>query len=197
MIHGFEHIEHIGRLPTGAKDRPLSTVTIAHCGELELRRPPVKKARSVSPVSDRSASPRRKSKSKSRHASASDSDSDADSYQREKRRRKEKKKEKKEKRDKGKKPREETEEELDARLEREEKERLEVKRLEKLAEMKKQLEEERQRIKDAGGVVYKGESCVFATRFRTNIGANADTRPLGRPGIHALSRSRIDQSLHA
>ena len=44
------------------------------------------------------------------------------------------------------------------RLEREENARLEVARLEKLAEMTRQLEDERQRIKDAGGVIYKGVS---------------------------------------
>jgi hypothetical protein len=42
------------------------------------------------------------------------------------------------------------------RLEREEKERLEVARLEKLEAMKRQLEEDRARIKEAGGVVFKG-----------------------------------------
>jgi peptidyl-prolyl isomerase G (cyclophilin G) len=43
------------------------------------------------------------------------------------------------------------------RLEREEKERFEVVRLEKLAEMKAKIEEEKQRIRDDGGVVYKGK----------------------------------------
>lgn len=43
------------------------------------------------------------------------------------------------------------------RLEREEKERLEKARLEKLAEMKRALEKEREQVKAAGGVVYKGE----------------------------------------
>jgi hypothetical protein len=45
---------------------------------------------------------------------------------------------------------------LIGRLEREEKERLEIARLQKLAEMKSQLEADRQKIKDAGGVVFKG-----------------------------------------
>jgi hypothetical protein len=48
------------------------------------------------------------------------------------------------------------------RLEREEKERLEVARLEKLEAMKRQLEEDRARIKEAGGVVFKGTWCVLA-----------------------------------
>lgn len=42
------------------------------------------------------------------------------------------------------------------RLEREEKEQLELVRLEKLAEMKRKLETERQRTKAGGEVVYKG-----------------------------------------
>jgi len=44
------------------------------------------------------------------------------------------------------------------RLEKEEKERLEAAKLERLGEMKRKIEDEKQRIRDAGGVVYKGMS---------------------------------------
>lgn len=43
------------------------------------------------------------------------------------------------------------------RLEREENERLEKARLAKLADMQEQLKQEQERIKAAGGVVYKGK----------------------------------------
>ena len=48
----------------------------------------------------------------------------------------------------------------DFRLEREEKKMLEEARLEQLARMKISIEEERQRTKDSGGVVYKGLSSI-------------------------------------
>jgi hypothetical protein len=43
------------------------------------------------------------------------------------------------------------------RLEREENERLEAEKKVELLEMKKQLEAQREKVKDQGGVVYKGE----------------------------------------
>ncbi|WWD22559.1 hypothetical protein CI109_107052 [Kwoniella shandongensis] len=191
VIFGLEHIETIGQLPTDEKDRPFSPVVIAHCGELELRKaPPAKKARSpsVSSSISRSRSPspiKRRSKSKRHSDSEEEEDGSDDSRERERRRRKkDKKKDKKDKkRDKGdsKKPREETEEELDARLEREEKERLEIARLEKLAEMKKELEAERLRIQAAGGVVYKGRGAMRyldpeSVSSRSSLPRNFDSR---------------------
>ncbi|WRT63785.1 uncharacterized protein IL334_000710 [Kwoniella shivajii] len=168
VIFGMEHIDAIGKLSTDDRDRPLSPVIISHCGELELRRPPPKpRSPSISAsISSRSASPdeKRKSKSKSKSKSRRESDmedSDSDDSRDRRRRRKDRKKDKKDKeKRKDKKPREETEEELDARLEREEKERIEKQRLERLEIMKKQLEDERQKIKDAGGVVYKGRGAM-------------------------------------
>jgi len=90
VVGGFEHIQTIGRLPVGEKHRPLSTVMIAHCGELELRKPAAKK---VSP--ERSVSPAK------RRSKRSDSV--------------EEKRPRKEVKERRKKKREETEEELDAR----------------------------------------------------------------------------------
>ena len=97
VVSGFEHVETIGKLPTDEKDRPVSRVVIAHCGELELRRLAAKKAPSPSPQTPGSP-PRRKHKGRSRSPSE------------EKRPRKEKRK-----REKVKGSREETEAELDAR----------------------------------------------------------------------------------
>ncbi|GFZ52201.1 peptidylprolyl isomerase [Saitozyma sp. JCM 24511] len=176
VVHGFEHIKSIGQLAVDDRDRPLSPVTIVHCGELELRRPAqAQTATTKLPVPARgrersdSVSDRSKSRSRSpRRGRTEDSDSDSEE---EDRRRRERKKERRERREerrerkererrKDRKPREETEEELDARLEREEKERLEVARLEKLEAMKRQLEEDRAKIKEAGGVVFKGRGAM-------------------------------------
>ncbi|ODN79058.1 hypothetical protein L198_07937 [Cryptococcus wingfieldii CBS 7118] len=165
VVFGMEHIDAIGNLPTDDRDRPLSPVTIIHCGELELRRPPAAaKPRSPSPTPSRSRSPEPKRR---RYSDSEDAGSDDSREYR--RKRKERKREKRERREKeGKKSsrrdREETEAELDERLEREEKEMLEKQRVEKLAETKRRLEEERQRIKDDGGIVYKGESSYRPSR---------------------------------
>ncbi|KAK8845612.1 hypothetical protein IAR55_006328 [Kwoniella newhampshirensis] len=193
VIFGMEHIEKIGQLPTDGKDRPLTPVIISHCGELELRKaPPPKKVRSPS-ISSASRSPSPLKRSKSRRKSEDDDVESDDTWSRERRRRKEKKRLRKEKDRKGrgqkkdKNPREETEQELDARLEREEKERLEVERLEKLAQMKKDLEAERLRIQAAGGVVYKGRGAMRyldpeSIASRSSLPRNFDSRgPDARP----------------
>ncbi|KIR25947.1 peptidyl-prolyl isomerase G (cyclophilin G) [Cryptococcus deuterogattii LA55] len=201
VVFGMEHIDTIGQLPTDDRDRPLSPVTIIHCGELELRRPPPKpRARSASISSsfsdrsrsrsrsrspsrnrsrdasspDRSASTKRRSRSRKYSDSGSESDYDSDDSRERRRRRKDRKRSKRSKsKSKSKSKsrrlsrgrdseseREETLSELDARLEREEKEKLEKERLEKLAEMKRKIEEEKQRVKDAGGVIYKGRGAM-------------------------------------
>ncbi|WVW81864.1 hypothetical protein I302_103862 [Kwoniella bestiolae CBS 10118] len=209
VIHGLEHIETIGKLPTDERDRPLSPVVITHCGELELRRAPAPakpKARSPSVSSSRSASPNRertrKSKSKSRrNTSDSDEDSDGDRRRSRKKDRKRDRRDKDERR-KDRKPREETEEDLDARLEREEKERLEKQRLERLEVMKKQLEEERQRVKDQGGVVYKGRGAMRYLDPETTHRARPsnydsrtpDTRPRRGPPPHLADRIDRDRT---
>ncbi|OWZ52439.1 peptidyl-prolyl isomerase G (cyclophilin G) [Cryptococcus neoformans c45] len=196
VVFGMEHVETIGQLSTDDRDRPLSTVTITHCGELELRRPPPEpRARSASVSSsfsdrfrsrsrsrsrspsrnrsrDRSASIKRRSRSRRYSDSESESDYDSDDSRERRRRRKDRKRSKhskhssktksksKSRRRNSESDREETLSELDARLEREEKEKLEKERLEKLAGMKRKIEEEKQRVKDAGGVVYKGRGAM-------------------------------------
>jgi peptidyl-prolyl isomerase G (cyclophilin G) len=72
---GMQHVEAIAKLPTDPKDRPLQPVIIAHCGELERRKPapvrPRSESRSVSPSGSSSASsePRHK---KRKHKSDED-----------------------------------------------------------------------------------------------------------------------------
>ncbi|WVR03559.1 hypothetical protein IAU60_000551 [Kwoniella sp. DSM 27419] len=203
VIFGMEHIEAVGKLATDEKDRPLSPVIVSHCGELELRKPATKARSPSASPSDRSRSPspdrQRSRKSKSKSRKESDDEVDSDDSRERRRRRKERKRDKRDRRDKDRdgkrerKPREETEAELDARLEREEKEKLEKERLERLEVMKKELEAERQRIKDAGGVVYKGRGSMryldpestAARSMPRNFDSRApDSRPRRGPPSH-------------
>nr|ODN87570.1 hypothetical protein L203_03348 [Cryptococcus depauperatus CBS 7841] len=164
VVFGLEHIMEIGELPTDDRNRPLSSVVISHCGELEYRRP-VPRIRSPSttpsrPLSpSRSPSPRRRSKKHADSGSNANSDGFNENYSRHKRHKRGKSSRKEGRRSKSelKNQEEETLEELDARLEREENELLEKERVTKLVAMKKQLEEERQRIREEGGVIYKGQ----------------------------------------
>lgn len=124
--------------------------------------------RARSPSSSRSDSHSlHRSRSKSRSRTPADSDSEYERKQRKKRAKKEKKEKKKSKRRKnrsgspdadreGGELRKETEEEYDARLEREEKERIEAARLRELAEVKRRYAE--QQASNDAGVRYKGES---------------------------------------
>lgn len=41
---GYEHLKTIEALPTDRKDRPLQTVAISRCGELELQKRPAESA---------------------------------------------------------------------------------------------------------------------------------------------------------
>jgi hypothetical protein len=155
VIHGMEHIEAIGRLETDSKDRPLNKVVISHCGELELRKPPPARRASTPPSiksdSDSEAEERREKRRRKSKRETSEE-------RRERRLLKKEKKSKSKSKSKSKKDgEEETIEELDARLEREEKERLETLRVEKEEAVKK----ERERRIAEGGVVYKGTSASW------------------------------------
>jgi peptidyl-prolyl isomerase G (cyclophilin G) len=145
VIHGMEHIEAIGRLETDSKDRPLNKVIISHCGELELRKPPTQAVRRASTPPSSSDDDRERERERRRRS------------KKEKKERRSRKKEKREKKGDG----EETVEELDARLEREEKEALEAHRLKKEEAAKK----ERERKIAEGGVVYKGTSITLLRRY--------------------------------
>lgn len=229
----MEHVETIGQLSTDDRDRPLSTVTITHCGELELRRPPPEpRARSASVSSsfsdrfrsrsrsrsrspsrnrsrDRSASIKRRSRSRRYSDSESESDYDSDDSRERRRRRKDRKRSKhskhssktksksKSRRRNSESDREETLSELDARLEREEKEKLEKERLEKLAGMKRKIEEEKQRVKDAGGVVYKGERLFSLTPLGSFVPSvrrqKVKKQQKANMSIRGMNRSRSNE----
>ena len=159
VVKGYEIAEQIADLPTDARDRPLEKILIAHCGELELRQappppPPRKRSASVS-------------------VSASESESDRESRKKRQKKDKSKKKHKKRRRSEDREreeeegegersskptePRQETEEEYDARLEREENERLREARLKALEAARKEAEIAKQN--SGTGIRYKGEFC--------------------------------------
>jgi peptidyl-prolyl isomerase G (cyclophilin G) len=118
VVSGMEHVMHIGSTPVDEKDRPISPINIVHCGELEMRRAPVKKVRSPSPTSSVASAQSFESLAKTKKRSARhESGSEDDDRRRRRQERKEKKRGKasRSKSEKSRKPKEETEEELDAR----------------------------------------------------------------------------------
>lgn len=184
MIHGFEHIEAIGRLETDAKDRPVSRVTISHCGELELRKPaarrpptPDTESESDSEAERRRRKERRREKRERRDREDSEERRERRAAKKERRRAGSEDRGKERSSRKDKRPKEETEEELDARLEREEKERLEEERKAKVEAAVK----ERERSRAEGGVVYKGENTHC--HIHSPVQADACVQAEGRCGI--------------
>lgn len=170
VLRGYDEVvQKIVQVECDAKDRPTDPVIITNCGELELR----KRAPSVPPkLENRSASvsgseadhedkhrfSKRRSR-RSRSRSPASDDSEASEWRR---RKKSKRKHKKDQRSSDKaetkdkpesEPHRETEEEYDARLEREEKERLEASRRRELERVKSQHERETQ---PTNGIRYKG-----------------------------------------
>ncbi|KAI5453064.1 hypothetical protein NCC49_006093 [Naganishia albida] len=212
VVRGFEHVQAIEKVQVDDRDRPLSPVTIVNCGELVLAKkanaaPKAEESRrSVSPSSTASRSPRRRRRSSVSDSDSSASDSEEERRRRKKKEKKSKKKDKKRDRD-GKKDKlrglvgdyKETEEELDARLEREENERIAAAKKEKMEQLKRQLEEEKRSQAD-GGVVYRGRG---AMKYRdpensSGRGSFADTdRSFGRPraydGVPRPERRHYDR----
>ena len=219
VIHNLELIQQIGKLEVDGKDRPISPVVIAHCGELELRRPAAPDGAGVGAGAgardDRPAASRARSSSRSRSRSrsrspprrrrysTSPSDSGSDSsYTREKkarrRERDERRARKQARRDRkngdsrdtegGERgERGETEAELDARLEREEKERLAM----EAEERARRDKEQRERAQGSGGVVYKGEPSFLSLRpGREGGDAGQDQASLSRGAMRTRSRRR-------
>ncbi|KAJ7914839.1 cyclophilin-like domain-containing protein, partial [Mycena leptocephala] len=145
VIRGYDEVVNkLAQVPVDEKSRPLSTVLISNCGELELRKA-AKPAKRASPVSEvEEEEPRRRSK----RSGSADSD----------RPRKHRKKSKRTKHDEPVAepavPTQETEEEYDARLEREELERIEAQRKMDLERLKERYEREIQN--NNGGVRLKG-----------------------------------------
>nr|GAT60880.1 predicted protein [Mycena chlorophos] len=153
VIRGYDEVVlKLGDVPVDEKSRPLTPVTITNCGELELR----KVARPPSPSSEEGEEDERESRRRRRKSKRTASEESE---------RRHRKKAKKEKRRKEKEAspeapptpagtRQETEEEYDARLEREENERIAEQRRKELQRMKERHEREAQ--ENTGGVRYKG-----------------------------------------
>ncbi|WOO77844.1 Peptidyl-prolyl cis-trans isomerase D [Vanrija pseudolonga] len=165
VVSGMEHIRAIGKLETDGRDRPHSPVIVSHAGELELRKPAVTRPRTPSVSSDSEDEEERRRRKERRERKE---------REREERREERRKRKEKDGRDRdrsrspqrrrdSRSPRKETLDELDARLEREEKERLEAARRDKLSEIKTQIATERAAVRESGGVVYKGRG---AMRYR-------------------------------
>ncbi|KAG6811208.1 hypothetical protein H0H92_008570 [Tricholoma furcatifolium] len=161
VLRGFEIVQKIVALPVDAKSRPLMPVIISNCGELELRKPPAKPATDEATSKKKSSRRRSRSPSRSPSRSRSRSRSASRSPTPEKRRHRKKKKSKRKHTPSPSPapdaapgaPREETEEEYDARLEREEKERIEEARKRELQRVKEKAE--RELANNSGGVRFK------------------------------------------
>ncbi|KAJ7117293.1 cyclophilin-like domain-containing protein [Mycena filopes] len=160
VIRGYDEVvTKLAEVPVDEKSRPLETVLISNCGELELRKV-AKATKQASPTSDaEDDEPRRR---KSKRSGSADSDQP----------RKHRKKSKRSKREEEPVakdpavPTEETEEEYDARLEREEIERIEVQRKKDLEQLKQRYESE---IKATnGGVRLKGRGRMMYADPETN-----------------------------
>ncbi|GBE88441.1 Peptidyl-prolyl cis-trans isomerase cyp11 [Sparassis crispa] len=170
-IRGYDDVvAKIADVPVEEKDRPTVPVTISNCGELMLRvkvqsqepEPAKASAASGSESEGESASQERRKHKKRRHHRSESQDSD-DRARRHHRKGKSQHKKPRSKSPlsdrrsaEGEKgpppPEEETEEQYDARLEREEKERLEEERIRELERLKKKLEE----TQTKNGVRFKG-----------------------------------------
>jgi len=168
VVKGMEVINVKEATKVDSKDAPLKKVEIANCGELEFKGPPATAAAAASV-----AIPEKRSRSVSE--SSNESSEDDEERRERKRRRKEEKREAKRMRKEEKRrlkhasrsesptraqvdPSDplvvETEEEYDARLEREEKQRLEERR----KEAEKRLKEEMKagKLDERTGIRYKG-----------------------------------------
>jgi peptidyl-prolyl isomerase G (cyclophilin G) len=150
VIRGFDVVQKISELAVDEKSRPVSPVVINNCGELELRH----KSTASMPREDKKS----RKKYSSRSHSRSSSHSEPRSGSRERRKRKHRKRDTSGDHTVARQPelednqRKETEEEYDARLEREERERM-------AARKREELELRRSRYQQAptnDGVRFKG-----------------------------------------
>ncbi|KAL1712694.1 cyclophilin-like domain-containing protein [Schizophyllum commune] len=147
VIRGLDVVQKVAEVEVDAKFRPVVPVVVSNSGELELRRPPPKPTSEESVSDEDSRSRKRKSRRRSPSSGVS-SDEDRD------RKRKHKSKKSKHRKHRSRtpdapatstEPRQETEEEYDARLEREEKERIEARRKEELRRVQEQLKRRQER----------------------------------------------------
>ncbi|THV02771.1 hypothetical protein K435DRAFT_852422 [Dendrothele bispora CBS 962.96] len=174
VLRGFEEvIQKIVDVPVDERDRPTVPVVVSNCGELELRKkpsqlPPKPTARSESVSDNEKHQSSRHRKSRRPRSRSPDSEDDSDRSE-QRHRRKKHKKSKRERKEREASPhkdesepkvneRGETEEEYDARLEREEKERVEAARKRELERIKRLHDKEAQKT---DGVRFKG--LLFST----------------------------------
>ncbi|KAJ3808835.1 cyclophilin-like domain-containing protein [Lentinula aff. lateritia] len=160
VLRGYDDVvQKIAEVPVDGSHRPLSPVVIHNCGELELKKPPVPSESEPEPLKEEKP---RKSRRRSRHSRSisRSSDSKSDSSNKRHRRKKSKRKHRNDKNEDSTEKKEaelnfrgETEEEYDARLEREENERLAADRRIQLERMKEQYDAEFETQK---GVRFKG-----------------------------------------
>jgi peptidyl-prolyl isomerase G (cyclophilin G) len=204
VLRGYaEVVERIAQVAVDAKHRPASPVVVTNCGELEMKK---KSAPATIGTCVQLRSHRR-----TEVCSALDVvETDSKKERRKKRRdgsnsRSQSPDKKRERKHKSKRrrstppgdargapvdPEAETEEQLDARLEREEKDRIAARRQRELAEIKRQQEERAARAE--GGVRFKGKPHVCVA-FAIACGSRG---PIGRgrmryvdPEMHSGSRS--------
>ncbi|KAG9017198.1 hypothetical protein FRB90_001366 [Tulasnella sp. 427] len=178
VASGFDIVKRISEIPTDEKSRPLQPVVISHSAELELRRvPPKLQAPARGRSTSVSSSERKKKRRHSSDSRGSESESEDESRKRKHKHRSKKDKEKhrpSKDKDRSKKksrrsrspsddrdrdrdrraasPREETLDELDARLEREEKERLAAAKRKELEDLKMKAVQ----TESSTGVRFKG-----------------------------------------
>ncbi|CAE6502292.1 unnamed protein product [Rhizoctonia solani] len=164
VVSGQDIVKQISEMPVDEKSRPLKPVVIASCGELELRKAPPKprnptpESRSASPADSDSDHERQRRKSRRSRSASPEGTRSKHKKHKSKRKDKDRKRDKdpKDKELDDKEPRKETEEEYDARLEREENERIIARRKAELEERRRALQRERERTYETTGVRYKG-----------------------------------------
>jgi peptidyl-prolyl isomerase G (cyclophilin G) len=162
-------VKKIAEVQVDEKDRPLSPVVISNCGELELRKPPGTLFQILVEVSfnniialamhvqtPESASEERGTTNRSlgRRFRSHSPSSDREHHHRKKSKKKRAPANDEDEKETSKLPIKETEEEYDARLEKEEKERIDEDRKKELERIKQKYESE---IQNSKGIRFKGQ----------------------------------------
>lgn len=154
VIKGYEVIKQVAEVLVDEKDRPLTPVVISNCGELELRKPPAKRAQTLmSNSQERGTADRRQSRRSRSRSGSPDSDMERSRRKKPKRKRTSEDEMGENEKQINKVPVEETEEEYDARLEREENERIEAERKTELERIKRKYDSD---IQNSNGIRFKG-----------------------------------------
>jgi peptidyl-prolyl isomerase G (cyclophilin G) len=171
VIKGYEVVKQVAEFPVDEKDRPLSPVVISNCGELELRRPPgalsqtlpetylnaiitlAKRAQPEPNSEERETADRRRSLQARARSPSVSSDMERPRRKKSKRKRAPEYGQDENEKQTSKLSVKETEEEYDARLEREENERIEADKKKELASIKRKYDGDNQ---NSNGIRFKG-----------------------------------------